>query len=55
MVGDARKREQSAPDPLAPIRAFHERWGNTEVADLDQLALWEELGRLLRVLPGGAS
>lgn len=29
------------------VRDFHDRWGATHVDDIDQLALWEELGRLL--------
>lgn len=37
---------------LAPIREFHDRWGSADVEELDQLALWEDLGRLLRA--GGA-
>lgn len=46
---DALARAEST---LAAVRDIHERWGNTEADDLDPLALWEDLGRLLSA--GGA-
>lgn len=33
---------------LAAIKRFHDEWGETDGEDLDPLALWEDLGRLLR-------
>lgn len=32
---------------LSPVRAFHAQWGDSDTDTVDQLALWEDLGRLL--------
>lgn len=43
-------REQTlVDDALQPIRDFHKAWGDAHSDDLDPVALWEDLGRLLGV------
>ena len=39
--------QRGAERALAPIRAFHDRLGETDLDDLDALAVWEDLGALL--------
>lgn len=35
---------------LAAMRKLHERWGDTDVDDLDVQALWEDIGFILGTL-----
>lgn len=42
-AGDARVAEA-----FEEVRQLHDRWGSTDVDDLDYLALWEDLGRILQ-------
>ena len=44
--------ERTSEQIVAQVRAFHVEWGAMDITELDQLQLWEQLGRILR---GGAA
>jgi hypothetical protein len=51
MLGELRTRAAAVARQLAAVRDLHREWGETDVDELNQLELWERLGR---ILAGGA-